>query len=500
MLKSKQPPTKQQERLWRHLTEGDQHLLVEARAGSGKSFSCREGMKRLLAQDLHLRIRYGVFNRSAADEFSAATNLDVEVKTLHAFGLSALKAACPRVQVEKHKSYHVLDTLPSASELPRWLRGPVAQLVSHAKNAALRPNGDGADNYQRLEQLLVHFDLQCFGQTERVIETALEVLRRSARKTGMCDFDDMLWLPYVLDARFPSCDWFFFDEVQDLNRVQHRLIPRMCPSGRVVAVGDSRQAIYAFRGADARSMANLERKLSRSPLGVKKLPLTVTFRCPVSHVLLANELVPDLQARPGAPEGVIRRGVPVEQCIAEVLPGDRVLCPFNAPVISAALKLIATRRRALVLGRAVGQSLLEIVRDCGNARTIADLSHGVTRWRDRELKRLEDMDGVDDLKQSVQDRHNGLQAVLRSCRCPAEVEPCINDLFADKDAAGAVIFSTVHRAKGSEAERIWLIDTPSRQPTTDWEARQQENLRYVALTRSKHLLAFVVPPGDESNP
>ncbi|MBY0527338.1 MAG: ATP-binding domain-containing protein [Gemmataceae bacterium] len=86
------------------------------------------------------------------------------------------------------------------------------------------------------------------------------------------------------------------------------------------------------------------------------------------------------------------------------------------------------------------------------------------------------------------------QEVLSACDSPADAETLIGQLFSDERKAGVVTFSTVHRAKGDEADTVYLIDVPGRQPKRDWEARQQTNLRYVALTRSKRRLVFVEPP------
>lgn len=65
--------------------------------------------------------------------------------------------------------------------------------------------------------------------------------------------------------------------------------------------------------------------------------------------------------------------------------------------------------------------------------------------------------------------------------------------------ADVVNFSTVHRAKGSEAERVWYVRTPLKVPRREWEEQQQRNLHYVALTRSKNVLAFVQPEKEEKD-
>ena len=62
------------------------------------------------------------------------------------------------------------------------------------------------------------------------------------------------------------------------------------------------------------------------------------------------------------------------------------------------------------------------------------------------------------------------------------------------DKQEAVLLSSIHRAKGLEAERVFLLfpDTlPHPKATQEWAKAQEFNLKYVALTRAKKDLFFV---------
>ena len=51
-----------------------------------------------------------------------------------------------------------------------------------------------------------------------------------------------------------------------------------------------------------------------------------------------------------------------------------------------------------------------------------------------------------------------------------------------------VVFSTIHKAKGLEADRIFLIRTDlmlSKYAVKGWEIQQERNCIYVALARAK---------------
>ena len=57
------------------------------------------------------------------------------------------------------------------------------------------------------------------------------------------------------------------------------------------------------------------------------------------------------------------------------------------------------------------------------------------------------------------------------------------------------MLSTVHKAKGLEADRIFLLN-PDEMPLKwhnqqEWELQQERNIKYVALTRAQSELYFM---------
>ena len=71
----------------------------------------------------------------------------------------------------------------------------------------------------------------------------------------------------------------------------------------------------------------------------------------------------------------------------------------------------------------------------------------------------------------------------------------IDKLFSDDHVKNAVTLSTVHKAKGLEANRV-AIFLPNKLPLTyknqtKWQFEQEMNLKYVALTRAKKELIIV---------
>jgi superfamily I DNA/RNA helicase len=481
--------TPQQVAFWDEVRKGTGNVLLEARAGTGKSTSCREGMRLALGDNPGLAIRYCCFNKAVATDFERGCPPGVEVGTMHRFGLMALSRAFS-TQVDQHRTYTLLDGFDGGESLPRYVRKSISVLTSLAKNHGLHPADP--DLTMRLMELIDVFDVETWRRQAEVLGWTLKVLARSAESVATADFDDMIWLPTFHDVQFPAVDLLFIDEVQDLNPVQHNLIARLNPSGRTVVTGDPFQSVYAFRGADSESIPKLRERLNPTVL-----PLTVTFRCPLLHVVEARKLVDDFRAAPDAPDGYLRHDAP-EDSVDEAEPGDLVLCRSNAPIVSACLRLIRQRRRAVVRGRALGEQLNAIARKV-DAATIAQMIAGIHRWEAREIERLERKDGTDHLMETVHDKALSLEAIADSCSSPSEIPGVIADLFADDDAANRVTFSTVHRAKGSEARSVYYIQIPysekrdARRPPQQWELDQRRNLRYVALTRSMDSLTLIDP-------
>lgn len=478
----------QQEAFWSELEDGTGNIVLNALAGSGKSSSCREGMHRLLAQDPSLVIRYTCFNKKIAEEFAVGCPAGVDAGTMHRMGHMALIDAFGS-KLNKVKNYDLMDATEGGTALPRYTRRAINKLVSLAKNHGLKPGEDGlADT---LLDLIARFDIQTWHKDDLVVLWSAHILGLSAEVTTHVDFDDMLWLTVVKGVRLPSCDFLFIDEAQDLSPIQHEMVAGLGGAGRVVVVGDVNQAIYGFRGAHADSIPVL-----RDRLDATSLPLTISWRCPESHARLVRKMVPDFLAAPEAKEGVIDFAGP--DAIDRARPGDMVLCRSNAPIVAACLRQIGRRVPAAIRGRDIGKALTDVLGKLkGSQRTIAEVARALDVWQAKEVARLEARDGTEDLVEQVRDKVACLHAVAGSCDSPAEMPDVIDGLFADDNSANRITFSSVHRAKGSEASRVAYIDIPYSQkrdkfkPPADWELVQRQNLRYVAMSRSLDTLTLI---------
>lgn len=276
---------------------------------------------------------------------------------------------------------------------------------------------------------------------------------------------------------------------QDMNGARIQMLLRMLRNGgRSMSVGDRKQAIYQWAGASEGAMDIIKRATNS-----RELPLSITYRCPVSHVKLAQELVPQIQARPNAPEGVIGYLKPW-QLTNFLRDGDMVMCRVNAPLVKPAFEMLAQGKKAIIVGRDIGTNLANLIdrvaRKSGVTGTNQMLDE-LTKYVDMQVYRLEKT-GKISKAEMLKDQLETVEAIADGCDTVSQVTSKITGIFSD-DRDG-VRFSSVHRSKGLEANRTFILRPelmPFPKATTDQEVESEMNVKYVSLTRSKSEMHFV---------
>src|SRR5205085_2768373 len=101
--------------------------------------------------------------------------------------------------------------------------------------------------------------------------------------------------------------------------------------GRTTGVGDLRQAIMGWAGADVRSWQAFAEATDAT-----ELPLSICYRCPVSHLEMAQEIVPEIEAAPGAKIGTLQEASQ-GWAFSRAGRGDLILCRRTAPLLRGCL-------------------------------------------------------------------------------------------------------------------------------------------------------------------
>jgi superfamily I DNA/RNA helicase len=127
------------------------------------------------------------------------------------------------------------------------------------------------------------------------------------------------------------------------------------------------------------------------------------------------------------------------------------------------------------------------------AKTTAELVDRVEDYRARETARLVRKDAPASRFESLDDRCDCLAMLATQAGSLDDLAAFIRRTFDDAAGPG-VVLSSVHRAKGLEADRVFVLDTGTlpmaRRGAQPWQKQQELNLAYVAVTRSKDVIVF----------
>lgn len=483
----------EQDAIWDELLHGSRNMMIQAVAGSGKTSTL---VQYCLREKRPVTMAFLAFNKHIADELRSrlAGKPNVQAMTYHQLGLKACARGLGRSpRIEKWKVYEILDSMTLAvgsRQEEKIAKSRIAQLVGLAKQYGFWERRD-------LDWVVDRHDMDLNGMEELVMEAVPKVMKKCLARTKDLDFDDMIWMPRELGFKPQPVDIALTDETQDLNVIQQWLT--LNSGDRIVCVGDKNQSIYSFRGADSDSMVKLRTALGATSRGCVDLPLTLTRRCPKSHVRLAQVITPGIRALDDAPEGVVRLVPDVDMAVAEMLPGDMVLCRVNAPILSVAYKLLQRGVKAVVRGRDIGEGIVKLVEQAedGKELRVAELIRLAGDITDDLVVRFLAMPNERGVMraEATKDRYGCLVSMTQGLGkddTSTKVKGLIRALFADFTEDGkpneAVVLSSVHRGKGLEAGRVWVLRPelmPHPMAKKEHDKAQERNIAYIAVTRAK---------------
>ena len=317
------------------------------------------------------------------------------------------------------------------------------------------------------------------------------------------DFTDMVFLPNHLNLQTTKYDIVFIDECQDLNACQRELMKKAIkPStGRFIAVGDPAQAIYGFSGADADSF----QKLIDIPNTIT-LPLSVCYRCGSDIIDYAKKLMPQIEASPNAKKGLIDHNFSYKN----IVKGDMVICRNTMPLVALCMKYLSQGVKAFVMGTDISASLITMVDSCRRKTeefSCENIFARIYKEKNKLVKNIMSKENCTEKEAeenqiviSFMDKIRTLEILSSGCLTGDDLINKLKVIFSD-DADG-ICLSTIHKSKGLEADRVFIIHSelmPSKHAKKDWEKLQEKNLMYVAYTRAKSVLGFVTDFDAYSN-
>ena len=255
-------------------THGDSPLVILAGAGTGKTRTLVSRVAHLLDRGVDpSRVLLLTFTRRAASDMLARAaaicsdpqaGRSVAGGTFHAV---AHKLVCahaeslglpPAVSVlDPADARDLLDILRSdegPADTQRWPRGDtLVDIYSRSVNTA-RP----------AREIIAASFPWCEPHAAAIVDLFRAYVARK-REHALLDFDDLLlaWRTMLADPVLGATiagrwDHVLVDEYQDVNQIQVDIVTMLRPSGRgLTVVGDDAQAIYSFRGTDAKHIVDL---------------------------------------------------------------------------------------------------------------------------------------------------------------------------------------------------------------------------------------------------
>lgn len=430
------------------------------------------------------------FNKSIAEELGQRIPRTVKAQTLHSCALSSLfKAFSLNFSLSDSKNFNLAkEKMEFKGVHPKRIPGIIMKVC---KLYDLMRFNLVPDN---IEAIIVLGERYGEEADEELAKRAIELRMLNKRiadnyflnggggKLPM-DFTDMLYYAtqYVHKEDFNQYNVVMVDEIQDLSPLQYQLIKMLkTPRGRLVGVGDEKQAIYGFQGSNLDTL----NAIKNAPNTVT-LPLSMTYRCARDIVDEACKVFPDgIVAAPGAEKGFVGEGA-----FTDAEEGDFILCRNNAPLVEAFITLLRKGKKCTILGKEFGDELVSLIDSVddvwGLEKILLDLEEKLSK---KGLKNPTKTEAYDKVNEKV----NVLLSLYEYFGSLDKVRSVIYDIFVENASRG-IILSTIHKSKGLEADRVFFLEPgliPSKYAVTELAMYAEKCLKFVGITRARNSLIY----------
>jgi superfamily I DNA/RNA helicase len=462
------------------ISNGKGNAVINAVAGSGKTFTIVNALSKI---DICNKVLFLAFNKHIVTELkNRISQSNVSINTLHAQGMSIIRYNMPKAYLNADKISNYIKTVFNDWNIDESIvdgyQNRIKKLIDLAKLNLISNEDDLLD-------VAIKHDIEILNGE---IHHALNVLNETNKDKSCFDFTDMVYWPIQFSLPAYKFDFVFIDECQDLSICQQKLMLSLIkPNGRFIAVGDPNQCIYGFAGSDTESF----NKLVNMPNTIQ-LPLSITYRCAKEITKLAQTIVPSIQYHENAIDGIVRNGK-----LNEIESNDLILCRVNKSLISLCIKFLSENKKAYVKGKDIGANLsnmLKRTKKTNMDKAMEHLHNDKTKLINKLKSKGLDAKDIDTNPQviSFTEKLDCLEVLSDGLATVKAVIDRIEKIFSDN--SNGICLSSVHKAKGLEADRVFIIEPkqmPAKWAKQDWQKEQELNIYYVAITRAKKELIFI---------
>lgn len=480
--------------------------------GTGKTETCLRTVERYLEQGVPPdRIGYFAFTRRANQEakeraisrFKLSSDDLPYFKTLHSLAFS-------RVGISKNQ----LMTEEDYQEIAKWLK---VRPFHVSKDSLDIGHGDkmleliniARVTKRPLEKIYAgstvrhHVDWSMLEYVDRGIRHYKQVRDRH-------DYTDLLD-GFVRAELAPNLEVLIVDEAQDLSALQWQMVDIMARRAKHTYIaGDDDQAIYRWAGADVEQFIHKEGQVH---------VLDQSYRIPFSHHSISQKLIHRIvdrrakEFRPRAEQGTVRWHRHSEA--VDISEGNWLLLARTRAGASQLEQEVRMRGYRYLYdgGNATDDRALQAVADWEALRTkpcrlsaqevrriYSFMTSSAVEHAHRLLANVENDNylSLDDLL-----KNHGLKTTAPwnvalskiSEQQKRYISACIRKGEAP-DQAPRITISTIHRAKGAQADNVLMLTDKPRTKTMLWRQEEYDDearVAYVGLTRAKNALHLVHP-------
>jgi DNA helicase-2/ATP-dependent DNA helicase PcrA len=470
-----------QKNIYDKVENTNSNLAIVSTAGSGKTTTALECLNRVPKSKKSIFLSFSNF---IVSELKERVPSHVEASTLHSLGCRMVMDYYSGIKFHENKFFNLAMNSYKKKEFSKEIYRKCynIQEISNYLRLTLTPL-----TFEDTIEMCSHFGIDW---EEENIDKAIELIERDY-KPKQLDFTDMIYIPamnpQIVNQVF---DCVFIDEAQDTNACQWKFLQEIKKiNGRFISFGDYEQAIFGFMGAGIDSF----QKICEYPNTIQ-LPLSVCYRCGKNIVSEARRISSQIQPFEGSIDGVVRSGE-----IDEITEGDMVLSRTNAPLISLYFYLIGKGVKSHIVGKEIEKGLVDLAKTVASPvreRIIAGLKKRLDKIEDDLTKLNMNKPRNHPRYKSMYDKVEIILLILDRIPRANDLIQKIEEIFDDKKEGTKLL--TIHRSKGSENDRVFLIDSyngevllPSRYATQEWEKIQERNLAFVSLTRAKKELVYL---------
>lgn len=484
-------PTNEQLDFFNEIKNGNGNILIQAYAGCSKTTSAIESLK--YADENKSKI-FLAFNKHIRDELKDKLPEGVKTNTLHSIGYGSILRKYKDVEFDEFKIDKIINRLKG-----KWLLhtemddNKIKDYLNDIKKTVGLCKLTMTTDKKYIPYLCERYAIKY--STAKDIKRIFAVLEQSVADKKSIDFNDMVFLPAYDNKIFIiQYDLIYVDEIQDLNRAQQLMIQKMVkkdrksglPTGRLILIGDKHQTIYGFSGVSDKSFEWYENLKN-----TKKLTLSTSFRCGKNIIKEAQKYTPEIKYSENAIDGIVRYDGDV---LKEAESGDFVLCRTTLPLVKLFFHLLVKGKKANIKGGDIGDSLKDMVSGFNSIDEMKLHWEKILNLEREKLLSMNILNPLDDSAYaSLEDRITCLFFISKLSNNISDLEDKIKSIFVDN--VEGITLTTVHKSKGLEADRVFIIRPdlmPMKNAIKAWEKQQEENLIYVAITRAKKELIYDV--------